>query len=83
MEGTGIVTKNYYGNETAVESWSLKIERHLSEVRNVWTFVSNHFEGFAPKPANGSPNVSGSICCYHRSEKILSEQERSQLNLQL
>ncbi len=35
--------------EAAVESWALKIERHLGEVRNVWAFVNNHFEGFAPE----------------------------------
>jgi uncharacterized protein YecE (DUF72 family) len=35
--------------EAALESWAMKIERHLGEVRNVWAFVSNHFEGFAPE----------------------------------
>ena len=35
--------------EAALESWALKIERHLGEVRNVWAFVNNHFEGFAPE----------------------------------
>ena len=41
--------KLLWKREAALESWSLKIERHLAEVRNVWTFVSNHFEGFAPE----------------------------------
>src|SRR6185312_4513893 len=41
--------KLLWKREAALESWSLKIERHLSEVRNVWAFVSNHFEGFAPE----------------------------------
>ncbi len=41
--------KLLWKREAAIESWSLKIERHLSEVRNVWAFVSNHFEGFAPE----------------------------------
>ena len=50
MESTSIVTRSCSGNEKLpLESWSLKIERHLSEVRNVWAFVSNHFEGFAPE----------------------------------
>src|SRR5207237_9691979 len=35
----------------ALESEALKIERHLGEVRNVWAFVSNHFEVFAPETA--------------------------------
>lgn len=37
--------------EAALESWSVKIERHLSEVRNVWALVGNHYEGFAPETA--------------------------------
>jgi uncharacterized protein YecE (DUF72 family) len=41
--------KLLWKREAALESWSLKVERHLSEVRNVWAFVSNHFEGFAPE----------------------------------
>jgi len=41
--------KLLWKREAALESWSLKIERHLSEVRNVWAFVGNHFEGFAPE----------------------------------
>ncbi len=35
--------------EAALESWALKIERHLDEARNVWAFVNNHYEGFAPE----------------------------------
>ena len=35
--------------EAALESWALKMERHLGEVRNLWGFVNNHFEGFAPE----------------------------------
>ena len=35
--------------EAALESWALKIERHLEETRSVWAFVNNHYEGFAPE----------------------------------
>lgn len=41
--------KLLWKREAALESWALKIERHLQEVRNVWTFVNNHYEGFAPE----------------------------------
>jgi uncharacterized protein YecE (DUF72 family) len=41
--------KLLWKREAAVESWALKIERHVSEVRNVWAFVNNHYEGFAPE----------------------------------
>ena len=35
--------------EAALESWALKIERHVQESRSVWVFVNNHYEGFAPE----------------------------------
>ena len=41
--------KLLWKREAAVESWALKIQRHLGEVRNVWAFVNNHYEGFAPE----------------------------------
>ena len=41
--------KLLWKREAALESWALRIERHLGQIRNVWTFVNNHFEGFAPE----------------------------------
>ncbi len=41
--------KLLWKREAALESWALKIERHLEESRSVWAFVNNHFEGFAPE----------------------------------
>lgn len=41
--------KLLWKREAALESWTLKIERHLQESRSVWGFVSDHFEGFAPE----------------------------------
>jgi uncharacterized protein YecE (DUF72 family) len=41
--------KLLWKREAALGSWSLKVGRHLSEVRNVWAFAGNHFEGFAPE----------------------------------
>lgn len=41
--------KLLWKREAALESWSVKIQRHLGEVRHVWAFVSNHYEGFAPE----------------------------------
>ena len=76
--------KLLWKREAALESWSLKIERHLSEVRNVWTFVSNHFEGFAPETCQRLAQRLGfNLPLPSEIEKVLSEQERSQLNLQL
>jgi uncharacterized protein YecE (DUF72 family) len=68
--------------EAALESWSLKIERHLSEVRSVWTFVSNHFEGFAPETCQRLAQRLGfELPLPSETEKVLSEQDRAQLDL--
>ena len=74
--------KLLWKREAALESWSLKIDRHLSEVRNVWAFVSNHFEGFAPETCQRLAQRLGfDLPLPSEIEKALSEQERSQLDL--
>jgi uncharacterized protein YecE (DUF72 family) len=76
--------KLLWKREAALESWSLKIERHLSEVRSVWAFVSNHFEGFAPETCQRLAQRLGfDLPLPSGTEQALSEQERSQLDLQL
>ena len=76
--------KLLWRREAALESWSLKIERHLSEVRNVWVFASNHFEGFAPETCQRLARRLGfDLLLPWENEKALSGQERSQLDLQL
>jgi len=74
--------KLLWKREAALESWSLKIERHLAEVRNVWTFVSNHFEGFAPETCQRLAQRLGfELPLPSEAETALSEQDRSQLDL--
>jgi uncharacterized protein YecE (DUF72 family) len=41
--------KLLWKREAALESWSVRIERHLAETRSAWAFVNNHFEGFSPE----------------------------------
>ena len=41
--------KLLWKREAALGSWSLKVQRHLGDVRTVWAFAGNHFEGFAPE----------------------------------
>jgi uncharacterized protein YecE (DUF72 family) len=43
--------KLLWKREAALESWALKIGRQLPEVRAVYAYVNNHFEGFAPETA--------------------------------
>ena len=74
--------KLLWKREAALESWSLKIERHLSEVRKVWAFVSNHFEGFAPETCQRLAQRLGfDLPLPSEAEEMLSEQDRSQLDL--
>jgi uncharacterized protein YecE (DUF72 family) len=76
--------KLLWKREAALESWSLKIERHLSEVGNVWTFVSNHFEGFAPETCRRIAQRLGfDLPLPTETEEALPEQARSQLDLNL
>jgi uncharacterized protein YecE (DUF72 family) len=51
--------KLLWKREAALDSWALKIERHLAEMRSVWTFVNNHFEGFAPETCQRLANRLG------------------------
>jgi len=76
--------KLLWRREAALESWSLKIERHLPEVGNVWTFVSNHFEGFAPETCRRIAQRLGlDLRLPTDAGNSSPEQARSQLDLQL
>jgi len=76
--------KLLWKREAALESWSLKIERRLSEVRNVWAFASNHFEGFAPETCRRFAQRLGfELSLPSEAEQALSSRGQSQLDLQL
>jgi uncharacterized protein YecE (DUF72 family) len=40
--------KLLWKREAALDSWALRLQRQLAEIRSIWTFVNNHYEGFAP-----------------------------------
>ena len=68
--------------EAALESWALKIERHVSEVRNVWAFVSNHFEGFAPETGQRLAQRLGyELSLPSETEKQFAPKDQSQMDL--
>jgi uncharacterized protein YecE (DUF72 family) len=74
--------KLLWKREAALESWSLKIERHLVEVRNVWAFAGNHFEGFAPETCQRLAQRLGfDLPLPSETEKESSKQGRSQMDL--
>jgi len=66
--------KLLWKREAALESWSLKLSAS-SEIRNVWAFVSNHFEGFAPETCQRLARRLGfDLPLPSETEKTLSEQ---------
>jgi uncharacterized protein YecE (DUF72 family) len=76
--------KLVWKREAALQSWSLKIRRHLAGVRNVWAFASNHFEGFAPDTCQRLAERLGfTLPLPSETEQGLPASERSQLDLQL
>ena len=75
--------KLLWKREAALESWSLKIERHLAEVRSVWAFASNHFEGFAPETCQRLAQRLGFRLPLPTETEQAVSAERPQLDLQL
>lgn len=68
--------------EAALESWALKIERHLAEVRSAWIFVGNHYEGFAPETAQRLAQRLGfELPLPSGTEEPASDERKSQLDL--
>ena len=72
--------KLLWKREAALESWSLKIERHLADTRTVWTFINNHFEGFAPETCQRLSQRLGFELSLP-SEAETASADRNQLNL--
>jgi uncharacterized protein YecE (DUF72 family) len=76
--------KLLWKREAALESWSLKIQRHLADVRSVWAFAGNHFEGFAPETCQRLAQRLGfDLPLPPETEKAFSAERESQLDLQL
>lgn len=76
--------KLLWKREAALESWSLKIERHLRDVRSVWAFAGNHFEGFAPETCQRFAQRLGfDLSLPAQTEQAFFTERRSQLDLQL
>jgi len=76
--------KLLWKREAALESWSLKIQRHLPDVRSVWAFAGNHFEGFAPETCQRLAERLGfDLPLPPETEQAFSAERESQLDLQL
>ncbi len=76
--------KLLWKREAALESWCLKIQRHLADVRSVWAFAGNHFEGFAPETCQRLAQRLGfDLPLPPETEQAFSSERQSQLDLQL
>jgi uncharacterized protein YecE (DUF72 family) len=76
--------KLLWKREAALESWSLKIQRHLGDVRTVWAFAGNHFEGFAPETCQRLAERLGfNLSLPPETEQAFSAETQSQLDLRL
>jgi uncharacterized protein YecE (DUF72 family) len=76
--------KLLWKREAALESWSLKIQRHLGEVRSVSAFAGNHFEGFAPETCQRLAQRLGfDLPLPMETEQAFSHDRQSQLDLQM
>ncbi len=73
--------KLLWKREAALESWSLKIDRHLADSRSVWAFVSNHFEGYGPETCQRLAQRLGFDLSLPSSEETTSATDRGQLDL--
>jgi uncharacterized protein YecE (DUF72 family) len=75
--------KLLWKREAALDSWSLKIQRHLADVRSVWAFAGNHFEGFALETCQRLAERLGFALPLPETENAFSAERESQLDLQL
>ncbi len=41
--------KLLWKREVALDNWALRIQRHFDDIRSVWVFANNHYEGFSPQ----------------------------------
>ncbi len=74
--------KLLWKREAALESWTLRIERHLAEVRSAWIFVGNHYEGFAPETAQRVAERLGfELPLPAQVERAVAAEEKGQLDL--
>ena len=74
--------KLLWKREAALESWALKIERHLADTHSAWVFMNNHFEGFAPESCQRLAQRLGFDLALP-SEMETAHADRNQLDLQL
>jgi uncharacterized protein YecE (DUF72 family) len=59
----------------------LRIQRHLDEIRSVWVFANNHYEGFSPETCQRLAQRLGFDLPLPLLETTASPNDRGQLDL--
>jgi uncharacterized protein YecE (DUF72 family) len=73
--------KLLWKREAALDSWALRIQRHLDEVRNIWVFANNHYEGFSPETCQRLAQRLGFNLSLPAEENTIVPNQRGQLDL--
>jgi uncharacterized protein YecE (DUF72 family) len=73
--------KLLWKREAALDSWALRMQRHRDEVRNVWVFANNHYEGFSPETCQRLAQRLGFDLPLPADHNAVSPAERGQLDL--
>ncbi len=73
--------KLLWKREAALDSWALRIQRHLDEVRNVWVFANNHYEGFSPETCQRLAQRLGFNLSLPAEETEVAPNQHGQLDL--
>lgn len=73
--------KLLWKREAALDSWASRIQRHLDDIRSVWTFANNHYEGFSPETCQRLAARLGFDLPLPGQDGALAPHERGQLDL--
>lgn len=73
--------KLLWKREAALDSWALRIQRHLGEIRSAWVFANNHYEGFSPETCQRLAQRLGFELPLPGAEREPAPNERGQLDL--
>jgi uncharacterized protein YecE (DUF72 family) len=73
--------KLLWKREAALDSWGVRIQRHLHDVRSVWAFANNHYEGFSPETCQRLAQRLGYALPLPTGDKAVAPNEPGQLDL--
>src|SRR5207302_9235941 len=60
--------------DSALESWALKIKKHLGKTRRIYVMANNHFEGFSPQTCQRLARLLGIEITLPKLESLAPKQ---------